>query len=905
MRKSIYIALCLIAMAHLVGCSTKKNTWVTRRYHSTTTRFNIHFNGVESYQAGLKSIAEAGQDDFAHILHMYPISYHPAAEAGKSAMDRAIEKSRKSIKLHSIQKKPRRNTKKLRDPKYIQFYNQSEFNTWLDDAWLLLGKAEFHKGDFMEAIGTFSYVARHYANHTDVVAECQLWIARAYAEMGWLYEAEEVFDKIKQADLNRKNAALYAAFMADFYIKGKRYREAIPYLQIAVANEKSKQSKVRFQFVLGQLEQLVGSRSAAESAYNSVIKANPSIEMDFNARINKTQLSPNTEQSLKRLRKMAKEYKFKDNLDQIYGAIGHIYLGQADTVGALQNYRHAVDESTQKGLPLAAILVKMGDIYYQQRNYLQAQPCYEQASSIISVESEEYAFVSNRAQTLGEVVAECQIVHLQDSLQRLSKMSEQEQLRVIEKMLSDREQAEKEAVEKAEELARRRESGGLQGVNTQNMIGGGTGGQANWYFYNPNLMKSGRQEFARKWGNRKLEDNWRRISKSVTAHFADDSGGFDPQGEEGAESSGQARPEQVTDTKNPTFYLQQIPKTAQQLALSDQEIATALYKLGSIYADKVGDTELALETFEEFERRFGSDSRLIDIYYQRYMLYSKQNDAAMAERMRIALVQKFPESKQATILSNPNYSQQLGQMHKEQEALYEASYNAYMQSDYGTVFKNTAYAERHFPLAAIMPKFLFLEALSTGKTQSQEAFGEALRRLVARYPESDVSAMSKDMLALMNQGMESRVGASHGTLISRRNAEAVSAQEQPIDDYTFSSERVGETLLFIVIENDEDKLKRLLYQVALFNFSQFMVKDFDLTVVHSFREHQGALQVSSLESMEESIWYQNMLLNSADLKSILGELGATFMQITEHNYRLIERGLTWEEYSRFAANQGW
>ena len=198
MNKLKYIWISVLMVA-LTACSTTKNTALTRFFHSTTARYNINFNGRQSFEEGMDNIHKANKDDYTPVIPLYPISNHQSATSASLQMDVAIEKCRKAIKLHSIQKKPKKDPKKWHEPEYQAFYNQSEFNEALDEAWLMLAKAEFYKADFIGAIGTFTYVMRHYAGDKDIVAQCQLWIARSYAEMGWMYEAEEMLSKVNNA----------------------------------------------------------------------------------------------------------------------------------------------------------------------------------------------------------------------------------------------------------------------------------------------------------------------------------------------------------------------------------------------------------------------------------------------------------------------------------------------------------------------------------------------------------------------------------------------------------------------------------------------------------------------------------------------------------------------------------
>ena len=257
-RKNIlYIICCICASILLIsGCSTKKNTLVSRTFHSTTTKYNILFNGRDSYNEGLKKITAANEDNFTTVIPMYPISNHANANAATSEMERTIEKSRKAIKTHSIKQKPKRDAKKMSDPKYRAFYNQNEFNSALKEAWILTAKPEFHKGDFLGTIGTFTYIAKHYNYDKDLVAQCQLWMVRAYVEMDWLYEAEDLFSKINQDNLLNSNMGLLASTKAVLLLKQGQYKDAIPFVEQALSREKDKFLKQRFTYLLAQLSEI-------------------------------------------------------------------------------------------------------------------------------------------------------------------------------------------------------------------------------------------------------------------------------------------------------------------------------------------------------------------------------------------------------------------------------------------------------------------------------------------------------------------------------------------------------------------------------------------------------------------------------------------------------------------------
>lgn len=897
-RSSTYIAILVGFIGLLASCSTQKNTWATRSYHQMKTKYNIYFNGQVAFDEGERAICEANEDDYSTILNLYPVSNHKAAEAAAGQMDKTIEKCRKCIKLHSIKARPKVDPKKKKDPKYQAWLKQEEFNNQMGNAWLMLGVAEFHKGDFLGSVSTFNYIARHYANDKDMVARCQLWVARAYGEMGWLYEAEEALSKVQVDNLSRKHAPLYSAVSADILLKTKQYKEAIPFIKIAMPEEKRNGNRPRFQFVLGQLYQLQGDKQAARNAYTQVLKMQPSNEMDFNARLRRAQLDDNRANAVKELTKMAKQDKNKDRLDQIYGTIGDVYLSHKDTAKALEYYELAIEKSTQSGLNKAAVLVTAGDIYYDQRNYIKAGPCYKEASQILSAESDQYARIQRRSETLDELVVEYNTVLLQDSLQRLAMLTPEEQRVVVDSIIARLIRAEQEEKERAEQAAREAENdGGPRSVNTANMLGGNAGNAA-WYFYNPQLLRSGKQTFRTQWGNRTLEDNWRRLSKAATSTFADTPEDEDEEalssdsiGMDSTKVEVQAPVE--TDNHKPEYYLQQIPKTDEDFRQSNLLIANALYNMVYIYRDKVGDRTLSDDTFHEFCRRFPHDERLVDLYYMQYLTALKEQRNADAEQYRQAILTLFPNSNEAMIVSQPDYFDRLRHMAVEQDSLYETTYKEYTQGQFAAVKANKLYAEEHYPLTPLMPRFLFLNAIAVAKTDGQDAFVEQLRDMVARYPESELAAMAKDMLAMMGQGMESQTGGTMASLQDRRTTEQV---EETAQDTTvqFNADRVQPSMVLLLMPQDEKQLNQVLYQVALFNFSQFMIKDFDLKTIPAFDAQQSALQISGFESMDEAEWYSDLLQKNADSIGLSREV--QMISITVDNWKLLTEHFTLEAY---------
>ena len=862
------IALCAII---LCSCSTQKNTKATRSFHQTKVKYNILYNGNIAYDEGLKAIRDANTDDYSRVLYLYPVSNHKAAEASAGQMDKTIEKCRKCIKLHSIKAKPKRDPKKANDPKYKLWLQSEEFNKYMNLAWLRLGQAEFHKGDFLGAVSTFNYVINHYQNDPDMIAQCQLWIARAYAEMGWQYEAEDMLQRVQIDALSRKHAKLYSAVKADVLLHGEHYRDALPFVKIALPFEKRKIYRPRFAYVLGQLYEKENKKDEAIHAYKSVVRMAPPNEMDFNARIRMAELGGKN--SLRKLRTMTKQSKYKDRLDQIYGTMGNIYLAAKDTNEALAMYEKAIELSAQGGTAKAAILVRAGDIYFERHDYVKAQPCYREAVTILTAENPEYEQTQKRSEVLDELIVSYTQAQLQDSLQRLSHLPEEEQRAIVDKIIADLIEAERQDSIKAAEEARalERGDGELQSVNTMNMLGGGGMQKGEWYFYNPQLIKQGQQEWRRKWGNRPLEDNWRRKNKQVV----NDEGmnGLTDEGMGELEIEGDStmlandslnanslisnRAE--TDAHKPEYYLQQIPKTEQDYVTSDSLWREALVALYYIYLDKLEDEALAAEALRTLDEKWGDHPSVLDIHEDE-RLRALRHDEAYIARMR--------------------------KMLDEQDSLYAATYTAYTKGQYATVKANKQYAQTEYTQSRLMPRFLFLNAISVARTEGQQAFINELQELVADYGSTELGSMAKDMLAMMGQGMESQKGGATGDLSELRGQADQTEEEEMAGAKEWSEDRKQPSVvLLIMAEADEDALNNLLYEVALFNFSQFLIRDFDLQKMPVWGEG-CALRISGFADMDEAEWWIGLVEKNAEMEPVL--TGIQIKAVTEVNLPLVK-----------------
>ena len=221
---------------------------------------------------------------------------------------------------------------------------------------------------------------------------------------------------------------------------------------------------------------------------------------------------------------MARYERNKEYLDQIYYAIGNLYLSRGDTAEAKKNYILAVEKSTRSGIDKALVQLALGNIYFDESDYVKAQPCYSEAVPQLPENYPGYKQLRRRSDVLDELAVYSGNVQLQDSLLDLSKMTPEEQEKVAQRLVDELIKKEKEAEEAAkreEYLSKQEGQNNLMDKNSQSNPALGMNTDKSWYFYNAMTKNAGKTEFQRRWGARKLEDDWRRRNKASFS-FDDD-----------------------------------------------------------------------------------------------------------------------------------------------------------------------------------------------------------------------------------------------------------------------------------------------------------------------------------------------------------------------------------------------
>ena len=511
------------------GCSTQKNTARTRWWHSFKARYNTYYNGSLAYIDASLEKEEGNKDNFTELIPLYTVSNKNSREIGKSNYDRAIEKCQKTIKLHSIKRRPQWTKQRKKTAKDLEWLSRREYNPFLWKAWLLMGRSQFYKGAFDEAAATFNYMSRLYQTQPAIYAKSRAWLAKCYIEEGWLYDAEDVIRNMQRDSIHWSARKEWDYTYADYYIHTGEYEKAIPHLRNVIKHEMRRKQRAREWFLMGQMQAALGNNVEAMKAFKHVTKLNPPYELEFNARICMTEVMSvgQSKKMIGRLKRMARSDKNKEYLDQVYYAIGNIYLAQSDTAQAINAYERGAAKATRSGIEKGVLLLKLGDIYWDKERYNDAQRCYGQAIGMLDKERKDYEELSNRSKILDDLVPYTDAIHLQDSLQSLAKMSESDRNAAIDRTIEALKKKEKEERRlQAEQDAQNQMNGGND-MAQNNQFGNNTTMQnqqnlqnqrnAQWYFYNQMAVSQGKAAFQKQWGKRENVDDWQRVNKTVVA----------------------------------------------------------------------------------------------------------------------------------------------------------------------------------------------------------------------------------------------------------------------------------------------------------------------------------------------------------------------------------------------------
>ena len=891
------------------GCSTQKNTAKTRFWHSFKARYNTYYNGSLAYIDGSLEKENGNKDNFTEIIPLYTVANKQSRELGKSNFDRAIEKSQKTIKLHSIKRRPEWTKNRRKTEKDIEWLSRREYNPFLWRAWMLMGRSQFHKGAFDEAASTFAYMGRLYHTQPAIYAKSRAWLAKCYIEEGWIYDAEDVIRGMERDSIHWSARKEWDYTYADYYIHIGDYKKAIPHLRQVIRHEMRRKQRAREWYLMGQLHAALGNRPEAMKAFRHVLRQNPPYEVEFNARIAMTEVMADSQakKMIGRLKRMAASDKNKDFLDQVYYAIGNIHMARRDTTQAITAYERGVAKATRTGIEKGVLLLRLGNIYWDMERYSDAQRCYGEAIGLLDKERKDYEQLSNRSKVLDQLVPYTDAVHLQDSLQSLARMSEADRNAAIDRTIAElkrkeREERRKQQEQEAQEtisknggnnMVQQRPNAAQQNQQNKN---------AQWYFYNPMAVSQGKTAFQKQWGKRENVDNWQRVNKTVVAMAGEEQEMSQLQldsiarAEAVADSLAQIADSAQNDPHRREYYLAQIPFTQEQMEASNKTIEDGLYNSGVIFKDKLDNLTLSEKQLRRLVDNYPDYEGTADAFYHLYLLYMRKHEPRTADEYVERLKQQYPDNEWTTLLSDPHYVENVRFGIAIEDSLYAATYDAFKASRYSDVTANVEISNRRYPLGANRDKFIFIGGL--GKLNEGDAEGciADMKTVVEKYPQSGVAQMAGMIVKGVDEGRRLHggkfdlAGMWDRRTVVLRDSDSTAVQE-------LSTDRNAAFVYTIVYNPDSLNENRLMFELARYNFTSYLVRNFDINIEEA--DGLRRITISGFRNYDEALQYARQLHTQAAVTRLVGKNRSLI--VSETNLPLLGRQFSYADYDKFYA----
>ena len=893
--KKLFVLFLLITICF--SCSTKKNKWYNRAYHATVAHYNAYWNGNDAYKQGVKFINDNQVDDFSRILPVFKTGSQEQAASIKPNMERAIEKSSKVIKKHSM------------------FIDKKERNPEIKNAYLLIGKASFYKKDYKVAQATFKHIISGWTNQ-DIMYEAMIWQALTFCMEKEYSQAESILDQVRNKIQDKKapkslNKFLYSVY-AETAIAQKKYAKALEYVQLTKKHSKSRSFNTRLIFIEAQLYQQANELEYASKLFGKVVVRSKKYDMQFAAMLRQAMCydpkKGNSKKIISKLDKMAEDEKNIDLKDQIFYAIAEIYFKDKNIDKACEYWAKSVTSSIKNENQKIASSLRYADVNYELlEKYEPAHDYYDTALVIMKKDYPNYNQINSKQIVLKNLVSNLRVVTRWDSLLALSELSQAELDKKIEGWIKEYKKKQEE-IRKAEEAQR-----ALLATSSRQNPYDQYRPQSSWYFYNNTTVQTGKTEFMRIWGARKYEDNWRLSDKQQTFDFNNmEEDSIDNSQLDSLDSNNVSNKPSLVANKNPEskeFYTKDIPRTQGKKDTIHHEIAKSLLAAGYIYYQGLSNNGKAIETFLELQKRYPSYPTTLPSSYHLYKVYDKIGQTPNSNYYKNKILKEYPESEFAMMIENPDYWKESSSVNSKAEQIYQNVYNTYISKDYqATITKaNQAIDSIHF--GTYIPKLFYLEAIAKGKIYGIDSLMQNLNMIVYNFPEHSITPTIENQLKYLsanyniasqnlaykeNRSNQNNNNISQDTNKGNNPIDTIKKNDIPVDHTIVNDEDIldAESLIyryrnmdhFYVILYDDDKINSSEMKIKFSNFNSSFFPEEQLKLTSLlFTINQQMISVIRFSDIDKAMQYYQSVISNDILKDVDPSLYNHFI-ISSQNY---------------------
>ncbi|MCD0487731.1 tetratricopeptide repeat protein [Pedobacter sp. MC2016-14] len=677
-----------------------------------TARYNYIYNSrviLNDYEAQLLDVYA---DNYNQVLQLYvtPEKFNAAA---KEPVNPPVDSKELDLVITKAQ----------------AIIADKSYSNYIDDAYLLLGKAQFFKGNYFIATEYFDYIIKNFKKGTPNFIEALDWKARSLMQRNDLKSASVVLDTLNlELEVAKKVPAEPLATFAQMDINLHQDKEAIAYLEEAVKKAGGNKYKMRWTYILAQLYEDQKNYEQALKNYRKVQNSNASFELYFNANLNRIKINAllngekiNRKQQLAAL---LKDDKNDDYTDQIYYQIAESYLDDNDYPNAEKYYQLSVSNSTKNQYQKGLSYLKIADLNFKYlRKYLKAKAYYDSTVNTLPLNYPGYDLILKKGQNLEYLTTRYETIATQDTMQMLVKLPETERNRRIELMFTP-------AVQPVATVntipVREAVNNPFLNNNTDKNTSQTSG---TFYFSNTTAISKGYTDFKKKWGNRKLEDNWRQSIRKSGQTNTQNVAALNSDGLPAVSGDSASTADNLNLIKK---YNEALPLTPELLSASNDKIIDAYFEIANFYQQELNETAEAIRIYQLILERYPDNKYLAAINYTLYLDY-KDKDAAKANGYKEVVLSRFPGSIYASTITDPSFSLKQSALDAAAIKKYNEVFADYEKRDYQKVVASANEVLSTSADNTLSPQFAYLKAIAIGRTSYIDSLLIAFKSITTRF----------------------------------------------------------------------------------------------------------------------------------------------------------------------------
>jgi TolA-binding protein len=837
------------------SCRTNKNAVPNKLYHYTTVKFNGYFHGNEALKEAYNNIQKNHVDDYSEILPVFKTGTSEIVNAQNSLLDRAIKKSAKMQDKHSMVFKINK--------------EEVEVNKMIDDCSLLMGRAQFYKKDYPAAIQTFKYHLKTYPKNKTYF-KAVLYLLRCYYYDKNIVDFEAKKTLIEEdPEFPKSLQSLYNQIRAEFYLAEKNYTKALEHIEIALETEKSKRTKQRLIFISAQIYQIKGDENKAAQLFDIVAKKSLDFNLGFQAKLNYALTFQKTSKSksLDLLAKMIEDKKNKEFLDQIYYVKAKIHRQNLEEEKAIENFKLSAWKSVNNPKQKALSYLELGNYYFELKNYKNAYTYLDSSLKTLPTTYPNYDDIVLKTNSLTELMEGLNSINLQDSLIRLSKMSEIERYQVIEKQIEQMKKLENDKI--AQEKLKQEIA--LQQANNAVIPNAFSSTGSTWIFDNVETLPKAYNDFVKIWGTRKLEDNWRRSKKTATLNF-----------DVATENSSNPSSEIPSNEKyNVEYYLSKIPKNPQEIDEVKSILKKSIYNVAEIYKFKLKDIPESNKYFNRYISEFNEGEEIAVAKYQLFRSYIEEKDFIQSDKIKMDILKNHNDTKYADLVKNPNKFEQEEGLQNKMNDLYAKVLLLYKQNNFDAVVENCNQIIAENPDNTFIPEFALLKTFAVGKLKGPKVFEEEILLLQTQYDDSSISG---------------KVYAIVKRIQSNKDAEMELLAKQEAKQKEFISEDNLTQMYAIISSTNGIDLDKIQQEIQFFNQQYFPQIKLNIQQT-KYSDSEKIIEIKFFNTKDEVKNYHTLITQK--VLSKYNTLGNRYFPITENNLKTLVKFKEVEKYYAF------